>query len=78
MIIIKELANEFVGQFECLEKNKENYKKFSIPIEKEITKIDKDDNESVATISYKIKFIGSARFVAMNLAEGIHEIKCKG
>ena len=51
MIIIKELANEFVGQFECLEKNKEKYKNFSIPIEKEITKIDKDDIESVATIS---------------------------
>ena len=33
--IIKELANEFVGQFECLRENTENYKTFSIPIEKE-------------------------------------------
>ena len=32
--IIKELANEFKGQFECLGENKEKYKTFSIPIKK--------------------------------------------
>ena len=32
--IIKELANEFEGQFECLGENIEKYKTFSIPIEK--------------------------------------------
>ena len=76
--IIKELANEFEGQFECLGKNKEKSKTFSVPIKKEITKIDKDGNESVVTICYKIKFIDSARFMttslsnlADNLAEGI-------
>ena len=49
-----------------------------------IIKIDKDGNESVATISYKLKFIDSARFVASsflhlvdNLAEVIPKIKCK-
>ena len=62
--IIKELANEFEGQFECLGENTEKYKTFSIPIEKEVTKIDKDGNGSVVTISYKIKFIDSARFMA--------------
>ena len=61
--IIKELANEFQGQFECLRKNKEKYKNFSVLIEKEITKINKDGNESVVTISYKVKFIDSARFM---------------
>ena len=47
-------------------------------------KIDKDGNESVETISYKIKFINNVRFIATslsnlvdNLAEGIHKIKCK-
>ena len=35
---------------------------FSVPIEKEVREIDKDGNESVITISYKIKFIDSARF----------------
>ena len=81
--IIKELANEFEGQFQCLGENTEKYKTFSVPIEKEVTKRDKDDNESVVTISNKIKFIDSARFMESslsnlldNLAEGIHKIKC--
>ena len=52
--------------------------------EEEVTKIDKDGNESVAAISYKIKFIDSARFMANslsnlidNLTEGIHKIESK-
>ena len=57
--MIKELANEFDGKFECLGENTEKYKKFSIPIEKEVTKIDNDRNESVKTISFKVKFIDS-------------------
>ena len=56
----------------------------SLPIQKEVTKIDKDGNENVVPISYKIKFVDSARFMASslpnlvdNLTEGIHKIKCK-
>ena len=67
-----------------LGENTEKYKIFSVPIEKEITKIDKEGNESVATISYKLKFIDSARFMATSLSslvdklkEGIHKVKCK-
>ena len=63
--IIKELANEFEGQFECLGENKEKYKP-SVPIKKKITKIDKDGTESVDNISYKIKFIDSARFMQVH------------
>ena len=65
----------------------EKYRKvqnFSVPIKKEVTKIDKDGSESVVTISYKVTFIDSARFMASllsnlvdNLAQGIHKIKCK-
>ena len=47
-------------------------------------KNDKDGNESVVTISYKIKFIDSARFMATssshlvdNLTERIQKTKCK-
>ena len=57
---------------------------FSIPIEKEVIKIDKDGNESVVTISHKIKFIDSTGFMATswsnlidNLTEGIHNINYK-
>ena len=41
--------------------NTEKYKTFSVPIEKEVTKIDKDSNESVVTASCKIKFINSVK-----------------
>ena len=82
--IIKELANNFEGQFECLVENTEKYKFFSIPIEKEVTNFDKDGNESVFTVSYRVKFIDSSRFVASSLsnlvdylAEIVHKIKCK-
>ena len=38
-LIIKELANEFEGQSECLGENTEKHKTFFVPIEKEVTKI---------------------------------------
>ena len=81
--VIKELANEFEGQFECIEENTKKYKNFSVSIEKEVIKIDKDDNESTVTISYPIKFIDNARFMETslsnfvdNLTEGSHKIRC--
>ena len=40
---------------------------FLVPIEKEVREIDKDGNESVITISYKIKFMDSARFWPLHL-----------
>ena len=71
-------------KYECLGENTEKYKTFSVPIEKEVIKIDKDGDASVVSISYKIKFIDSARFMATslsslvdNLTERIHKIKCK-
>ena len=74
--IIKELAKEFEGNFECLGENTEKYKTFSVPIKK---KIDNKDLE----ITYKIKFIDSYRFLSSsllklidNLSEGIHKNKC--
>ena len=65
-------------------KTQKKYKTFSVPIEKQVAKTDKDGNESVVTISYKIKFIDNARFMASslsnlvdNFAERIHKIKYK-
>ena len=51
-----------------LGENKEKYKTFSAPIKKEITENDKDGNETIETISHKIKFIDSARFIASSLS----------
>ena len=74
--IIKELAKEFEGNFECLGENTEKYITFSVPIKK---KIDNKDLE----ITYKIKFIDSCRFMSSslsklvdNLSEEIHNNKC--
>ena len=58
---MKELAEEFEGEFECLGENTEKYITFSVPIKKEIKdkdgKKDKDDNDKTTKISYKIKCI---------------------
>ena len=49
--IIKELGNEFEGEFACIEENKEKYKTFSVPIKQETIKTDRDNNKTVETIS---------------------------
>ena len=74
--IIKQLAKEFDGQFECLGENTEKYITFSVPIKKEL------DNSK--TITYKLKFIDSFRFMSTslsslvdNLSEKLHSDKCK-
>ena len=74
--IIKELACEFDGNFECLGENTEKYITFSVPIKKRI------DNKNI-DITYKIKFIDSFRFMATslsklvdNLTDNIHNDKC--
>ena len=81
--IIKELAEEFEGEFECLGENTKKYITFSVPIKKEITKKDKDVNDKITKISYKIKFFYSYRFMSTslsnlvnNLPEGVHNDKC--
>ena len=53
--IIKELAEEFEGQFECLGENTEKYITFLVPIKKEL-----DHRKS---IKHKIMFIDSFRFM---------------
>ena len=61
--MIKELAKEFEGQFECLGENTEKYITFSVPINKEL-----DNGKS---IKYKIKFIESFRFTSKSLSNHI-------
>ena len=55
----------------------------AILIEKKVTRIDKNGKEITKTISYRLQFIVSARFMASsisnlvnNFAKGIHKIKC--
>ena len=69
--IFKKLVKEFEGQFECLGENTEKYITFPVPIKKDL------DNGK--TITCKIKFIDSFRFMssslsslADNLSHGLH------
>ena len=55
--IIKELAEEFEGEFECLGENTEKYIIFSVPIKKETTKKDKNGNDKIKKISYKLSLL---------------------
>ena len=71
--IIKELAEEFEGQIECLEENIEKYITFSVPIEKELYNDKK--------ITYKINFIDSFRSMSSslsNLVDNLSKIYSRG
>ena len=73
--IIKQLAEEFKGQFECLGENTEKYITFSVPIKKE------HDNGKTST--YKLKFIDSYRFMQSKLLDlvdnlyGVYDKECR-
>ena len=58
--IIKELAAELEKHFTCLGENTEKWKTFIVPIEKEVTRTDKN----TTNISYRLQFIDSARCTA--------------
>ena len=64
--IIKELAEKFQGQFECLGENTEKYITFSVTVKKEI-----DNGKSIA---YKIKFIDSFRFMSRSLSNLVDDL----
>ena len=70
--VIKELAEEFEGEFECLGENTEKYITFSVPIKKEIIKKDTYCNDT--KISYKIKFIDSCRFMSTSLSNLVSDL----
>ena len=58
--IIKKLAKEFKGNFDCLGENTEKYITFSVPIKKEL--------KNGKVIICKIKFIDSYRFMSISLS----------
>ena len=77
------MAEEFEGELECLGENTEKHITFSVPIKKKTTKKDKNGNDKITKISYKIKFIDSCRYMstslsnlASNLSQGLHNDRC--
>ena len=73
--VIKKLAEEFKGEFECLGENTEKYITFSVPLKKE--------NGNGEIITYKLKFIDSYRFMQTSLSNlvdnlsGVYDKECK-
>ena len=58
--IIKQIAREFKGNFECLGENTEKYITFSVPIKKE--------HDNGKTTTYKLRFIDSYGFMSASLS----------
>ena len=79
--IIKELTEEFKIKFTCLGKYTKKHITFTVPIVKEVTRIDKTGEEITRNISYILQFIDSAKFMRsswLNLLNNRSElIKCK-
>ena len=73
--VIKQLAKEFKGEFECLGENTEKYIIFSAPPKKE--------NNNSKKITYKLKFIDSFRFMSTSLSNladnlsGFYDKECQ-
>ena len=55
--IIKELEEQFEGQFTCLGENTEKCITFSVTIENEVTRIDKKEKDITKTISYRLHLL---------------------
>ena len=78
--ILNQLAIEFKGELNCIGDNMEKYITFSVPIKKEVNNYDGKKK----TITYKLKFIDSFRFMTTSLSELVNNtfgifnsIKCK-
>ena len=67
--IINQLAEEFKVELNCIGENMEKYITFSVPIKKEC-----DDNK---TITYKLSFIDSFRFMPTSLSELVDNLPGK-
>ena len=59
--MLNQLAIEFKGEFNCIGDNMEKYIIFSVPLKKEC--------ENGKTITYKLKFVDSFRFMQTSLSE---------
>ena len=78
------LAEEVIKQFTCLGENTEKYITFTVPIEKEVRRIEKNGKEITKNVFYILQIIDSARVMESllsnlinNLFEEIHKIKFK-
>ena len=79
---VKKELEEELKKDTCLGENTDKYIAFTVPIEKEVTRIDKNGEQNAKNISYMLQFIDNPRFMTSslsslvnNLSEGIYRIK---
>ena len=65
---------KWILEFTCLGQNTEKYITFTIPIEKEVTIIDKNREEITKNIFYILQFIDSARFMVSSLSNLVNNL----
>ena len=71
---MKKLAEKLEKQFTCLGENTEKYITFTVPIEKEFIRINKNGEEITKNTSYILEFIDSARVVVSSLSNLVNNI----
>ena len=69
-LIIKELAEKFKGNIDCLGENTEKYITFSVPLKKEF--------KNKKLVTYKQRFIDSSRFMSTSLASLVDNLSKVG
>ena len=79
-LFIKKLAEEFKKQFICVGENTEKYIAFTVPIEKEVTKIDKNGEHIkyiyiYIYICYILQFIDNVIELNVDLDTMIKNVK---
>ena len=73
-LIIKQLSKGFEGEFNYPGENTKNYKNFSVPVTKEVKKVGKTRKGITKYISYKLKFIDSAKLMAKLLSNLVEDL----
>ena len=83
-VIIEELVEEFKKQFTCLGESTGKYITFTVPVETEVTRIDKMENklQKLYLTYYNLLIVqdfmeSSLSSLVNNHSEGTHKIKCK-
>ena len=67
--MVNQLAEEFKGELDCIGENMEKYITFSVPIKKKY-----DANK---TITYKLRFIDTFRFMNVSLSDLVDNLSGK-
>ena len=84
MVYHKRISRKFKKRFKCLGENTEKYITFTVSIEKEVRRINRNGGEIMKNISFILTLIDKVIFTVSslsnlvnNLSERVHRIKYK-